>query len=118
MFDANLRWLPRGMEFFAKVHYVEDNDLGLVNDQLIFCKMLEESEENPRVEMFLPTGNIITRCEDLHYTWIVYEGAADGTGFIDEASKWECMDYLKMIRNTRRAFFWEGLTGNTCKLIC
>lgn len=102
MFDANLRGLPVGMKFFAKVlgcqvgcylyrHGVRDNDL-------IQCQMLQSDYEGADM------GDVQISFVDQNFTFwepetegalLIYEGLVDGTGFIDDDSMAMAMDSLK-----------------------
>lgn len=92
MFDANMRHLPEGKEFFAEVHYVEGSSrlkqLGVVGGDVLFCKMLGGGSENPLVKFVTKTGIPFTMknwdgCEeDDEDFYLVYSGNRDGSGFI------------------------------------
>ncbi len=92
MFDANMRYLPKGMYFFAKVWDVNEKsalwNLGVRPGDLVKCKMRDVSHRNPRVKFFLPFGTITIRSNDggccAH--WLVFEGRMDGYSFISESS--------------------------------
>jgi hypothetical protein len=90
MFDANLRYLPLGREFFAKVHYCEKDSylhtLGVRTNDIVRGEMLSEEDKNPIVTLKLLSGDVNID-NDIDAWWIVYEGNIDGTGFINESSR-------------------------------
>jgi hypothetical protein len=91
MFDANMRHLPKGHLFFAKVHYCSDctlYEVGMRSGDIIRCEMLSEGDDNPEVKFYFGNGTFTTH-SDIEYeeSWLVYEGNLDGTGFIDKSSK-------------------------------
>jgi hypothetical protein len=90
MFDANLRYLKVGTEFFAKVHYCEKDSylstLGVKANDIVRGEMLSEEHKNPIVTLKLLSGDVNVD-NDVDEWFIVYEGNIDGTGFIDESSR-------------------------------
>lgn len=86
MFDANARYIPKGMKFFVSVWSAkEDNELGIKTDDVILCTMLDEENENPRVALHLKTGDVVlTHREDYYDWWLVYAGNKDLTGFLPQ----------------------------------
>ena len=91
MFDANMRYLPYGHDFFAKVSGItKDHPLHKlkIRGRIILCKMLSGCHENPTVRFYNGEDFIdITDGQSGRGSWIVYEGNKDGTGFINEESK-------------------------------
>lgn len=88
-----MRHLPKGKKFYAKMcgvrehHPVRSLEL---NSRLILCEMLSEGNENPTVKFHGESGSVdVTDNESGIGSWFVYEGNADGTGFISEESKSE-----------------------------
>jgi hypothetical protein len=101
MFDANMRYLPKGLYFFTKVWDVREGSIlwkrGVRTGDLIRCKMRDRTHRNPRVKMFLPTGTITVRSNDdgICAHWLVYEGRTDGRGFIDSRSHLKCKEIME-----------------------
>jgi hypothetical protein len=98
MFDANIRHLPKGKIFFAKVHYCLGTklyDVGVRVGDIIKCEMLSNSTENPSVKFYLGNSTFETTHDaEFEGCLVVYEGNIDGTGFIDEKSKKIAMSQL------------------------
>lgn len=96
MFDANMRWLPIGTEFWAKVHsYSTEGALyreGIRSGDLVQCTMLSKEHNNPQVMFHLKNGNsVVIASDDNDCEWVIYEGNKDGSGFICEISRKEAM---------------------------
>jgi len=91
MFDANMRQLPKGKMFFAKVHYCTNTtlfDVGVRGGDIIKCEMLSNSNENPNVKFYFGNATFETTHDaEFEGCLVVYEGNIDGTGFIDEKSR-------------------------------
>lgn len=100
MFDANMRYIPKGRVFFAKVHWIDKGigfDLFDVKEgDILKCEMLNDDNENARVKFIFDKGSfeISNDCDD-NDGFIVYEGNIDGTGFIDKKSKRIAMNMIK-----------------------
>lgn len=76
MFDANMRCLPKGLQFFCSVNWCNDTILakyGVKNGDIIRCKMLDESDHKPRVSMKI-NGIMwtIKYDEDFHDVFFIY----------------------------------------------
>tara|TARA_Y100001956_G_C3983913_1_gene126309 strand:+ start:34 stop:342 length:309 start_codon:yes stop_codon:yes gene_type:complete len=86
MFDANLRHLPKGYEFFAYVWTCEKvNKYNFKKDDVILCTMLDEDNKDPRVTLHLKSGDVTITHRDDFYEWnLVYAGAKDLTGFLPQ----------------------------------
>lgn len=101
MFDANLRGLPKGREFFAKVHWCEEGcslyQVGMRKGDLFRCKMLSDCEEDPEVVFYFGNGVFETSdSKSGKNSFLIYEGNIDGTGFIDEESRVKAMKMLEV----------------------
>ena len=61
MFDANMKYLPKGWKFFAEVSGAKGAlaNLGLKCGDIVQCHMLNESENNPCVDLLI-NGKITT----------------------------------------------------------
>lgn len=104
MFDANMRYLPEGKQFFAEVHFVDEGSLeerlGLIAGQVVLCEMLEQTSDNPLVEFTLDGRKFRLRSNEEGYSWLVYSGDLDLTGFICEESRQKAKHVLsKMYHN-------------------
>ena len=101
MFDANMRHLPKGYKFFAKVHSCMKDcelfDRGVRRGDIILSEMLDHETDKPNVLFHLKTGDFTCKPDfrKMKY-WIVYEGCVDGSGFIDEESKRIAMKMLEV----------------------
>lgn len=99
MFDANLRFLPLGTEFFAEVYYCEgsvlDKKLGLKQNDVIRCKIIDECDDHPNVEI-THKGKTITvgYHEDFYEKLVVYAGKLDGTDFIKDSTRNKALGIL------------------------
>lgn len=69
MFDANMRYLPKGHKFIGIMWGCEDTSplykhyKGM--DTLILCTMLDDDEDNPQVEVHFSDGtNLLVRSHD------------------------------------------------------
>jgi hypothetical protein len=92
MFDANMSYLPKGAEFFAKVYHCKKgstlHNLGVRGSDIVRCTMLTDDIENPNVAVKLGSGDHeLFAGGELEDEWLVFEGMQDGQGFLDEASK-------------------------------
>ncbi len=102
MFDANMRYLPKDLEFFAEFRGVDDSHpLKLYSEihNVILCKMLSDDHENPTVRFFVDEEYFDLSDEDCGLkTWLVYAGCKDGKGFINNKIKNEAMKMLESKR--------------------
>ena len=92
MFDANMRYIPKGKRFFAEVSSIAENGslygLGLRQGDVVFCHMLNQTPDNPMVDMLIGGRKITVSDIGCGYDWIVYAGNADGkSDFIDDKVK-------------------------------
>lgn len=105
MFDANMRHLPKGHEFFAEMCGVRDGHpvrFCGVKSRLVLCKMLSENNENPTVRFYGDESNVdVTDSDSGIGSWFTYAGNKDGTGFIDEVKKKEAMAVLQINNGER-----------------
>ena len=103
MFDANASYIPRGREFFVDAYAVSDRlkAKGINKGDLILCKMLNDSSDNPCVDMMV-NGNYITVCasddDDFCSNWFVYAGRKDLTGFICNVTKNKAKQFLALLK--------------------
>jgi len=94
MFDANMRYLPKNYKFFASVTGItKDSELfkiGIGNNSVVKCVMLDQENENPRVK-FICNGNIVILKSDDEFfdTLAIYEGSITGKGFIDDVNHYK-----------------------------
>ena len=100
MFDSKIRTLPKGHEFFAKVHYCNMGSalykVGIRDRHLLVCTMLSEESDNPLVRIHFANGTYETS-SDVEYSesLLTYEGDLDGSGFICEGARDRAMGMLK-----------------------
>ena len=91
MFDANMRHLPKGKRFFAKICGLKEGHpvryIG-INSNLVLCEMLSDEHENPTVRFYGSKCNVdVSDSESGIGSWLAYEGNEDLTGFICNESK-------------------------------
>lgn len=100
MFDANMRHLPKDLVFFAQVSYLPENhklnEIGIENDQIVKCKMLDESDDNPSV-LFYNNGNvdIVASDEDGFGSMFVYLGNTIDMDFIHKSEELKALEILE-----------------------
>lgn len=93
MFDANMRHLYKGKDFFAELSGITKehplHKLGISGrGRVVLCKMLSDEDENPVVRFYNKEDYIdISDSESGMGSWIVYSGNKDLTGFINDKSK-------------------------------
>ena len=94
MFDANMRYLPKGHKFFVEGHISKDNPLRKIctkETKLLKCEMLSKGSENP-VVIFknVIEGREVTLTLSENCTgddWLRYAGTINGGGFICNKTK-------------------------------
>ncbi len=95
MFDANMRYLPKGLEFFAEAWGINKkgklHELGYRSGDLILCKMMSKGHLNPAIMVNCVQ---ITNNEEFYDTTLIYAGCASGTGFIDDELKFKALKIL------------------------
>lgn len=103
MFDANVAYIPKGRKFFVAVYTVSDllKAKGINKGDLIFCHMLNETNQNPCVDMLI-NGKMLAVCAsndgDYIDNWFVYAGRPDGNGFICEKTRKRAMKMMEAIK--------------------
>jgi hypothetical protein len=74
---------------------------GINKGDLILCKMLNNSSDNPCVDMMI-NGKYITVCandtNDFCSNWFVYAGTKDLTGFICDVTKNKAKQFLALLK--------------------
>lgn len=100
MFDANMRYLPKGKRFFAKVHSCGEGskwyEFGIRRDDILICHMLNSGNDRPLVDVIV-NGKTVTISDKFNskaFCWMVYEGCLNGNGFINDESKRIAMGML------------------------
>jgi len=94
MFDANMRYLPKGLVFFGEVHAVGGESplvkFGVQTGDILLCTMLSIGNKNPRIKVHFPDGSsVIIRNWDTHDedelldTMLVYSGYPKKHGDVD-----------------------------------
>ena len=95
MFDANMRYLPKGLEFFAEAWSIDKegklHELGYKDGDLILCKMMSKGHINPAI---MVDGIQVTNNEGFYDTTLIYTGCADGSGFIDDTVRNKALQVL------------------------
>lgn len=97
MFDANASHIPCGQLFFAEVQALDSQlrQFGVNAGDLLLCEHVEKSGYRGRVNKQTKIYRSINlapfvwmqnngHCD---FSWMVYSGRPDGSGFIDD--KWE-----------------------------
>lgn len=89
MFDANMRYLPKDMEFFAEIRWLREDhplfDLSKTS-KVVLCTMLSKGNKDPSVSFHLPDNSVVTITyrESGRRSWIVYAGQATGKDFLEQ----------------------------------
>ena len=90
MFDANAAYIKKGVEFFVDIYSVSERlqAKGIKKGSLILCKMLNDDNDNPCVDMLIK-GKFISVCahDDYCENWFVYAGNKNLSGFICHVAK-------------------------------
>lgn len=111
MFDANLRYLPKGYEFFAEVGCLKDKSplakAGIKHGDVILCTMLSIGHDNPRIKVHLPHGQSIRVRhwdegdeDELLDTFLVFSGNKEFGSFICDKEKAKAKAYLELLEST------------------
>lgn len=105
MFDANARGLPQGSSFFVYVHGLDKEsclkDVGIKKGDYLHCWKPTCMIEG-HYQMFIRKGKLVSLIDE---DWLEigsllsYEGNWDGTGFICEEAKRQCMKIKEEIEN-------------------
>jgi len=88
MFDANMRYLPKGYRFFAEVHSVDEQgalfSYGLRRGDVVMCHMLNRNHKDPLVDVTI-NRKVFTVSGRRIKDWIVYAGNINAeTDFIHD----------------------------------
>lgn len=99
MFDANMRCLPKGTQFFCSVCFCKEHSsihrLGARSGDIFRCKMLDDSEERPRVSIKINGKVYILKYGDEFWDMLlIYEGMVNGLGFINDDSEARSLEIL------------------------
>lgn len=107
MFDANMRHLPAGVDFFAVVYSCGKESalhpLGIKTGDVILCKMLDDDPEDPQINIYIDNKVITYRCsndEEFMAVWLVYAGRKDLTGFISNSDLKKAKKLLEYTNET------------------
>lgn len=103
MFDANAAHIKEGELFFAEVHGTDLQllDAGIKCGDIILCSHVKKSEGRPRenlisniwVEKNSDPIKWIANYSD-EWSWMVYSGRPDGTGFINDQWKAKALAFM------------------------
>ncbi|CAL9973583.1 hypothetical protein VPHD480_0178 [Vibrio phage D480] len=102
LFDANMRALPQGYEFVANVRGTVKELLPHVESgDYVRCRMLDECDKTPRVEIILKSGNVILQETLGRFDgWLTYEGHIDlVTDYPYEHIRAEAVEFFKRYDN-------------------
>lgn len=107
MFDANARHLPDGKLFFVECHSIDPNNRVLSKllseGENYLCEKIGSNPHECQFRVFLNYTkrdyiNIKVDFEDEedfdYYSFFVYSGCPDGTGFISDEWKQKALDFL------------------------
>mgnify|MGYP000552775555 CR=1 FL=1 len=112
MIDANAIYISKGVKFFVYGYVSDDSELvkvGVKSDQPYLCKMMDNSNDNPRFSIKV-NGKVFVvkfKCDD---SFLVYQGTPDGSGFICNKSRAACEKLIGGFNNTywkRRKHFFK-----------
>jgi hypothetical protein len=98
MFDANMRYIKSGNRFFAELNSLDEDDKtdhGLSSGDVVLCYMVTAGHKNPTVIMMTEGKHIPVSCNTSRYSWFVYAGSPDGSGFIDDKVKAKALKIMK-----------------------
>lgn len=90
MFDANMRYLPKGHQFLADVWGVKEGTIlhqhGVRKHSYILCTMMDDSEDNPRVTVHLDSQDVVvdSHSEGLFAYHILYMGTVNKDGSLED----------------------------------
>lgn len=94
MFDANLKYIPKGRRVFVEVLGLGESsklaELGVKVNDLVLCTMLDDSHEACSIRIILPKGKSlkIRSDEDFYDLWLIYAGNGDAKeGFLNEKQR-------------------------------
>lgn len=94
MFDANARYIPKGVKFFAAGCVSVGSilhKLGARDGKPYLCKMLDNTSASPRVSIKINGKVHVVKVQfEDDWTFLVYQGTPNGKGFICDKSKAEC----------------------------
>ena len=98
MFDANMRYIKKDVEFIAEILSVSDRLKGvsLLPRDVVLCVMLNDDCENPSIKIKLPSGEfmVLNHRDDYLKNWFVYAGLPNGKGFICEKVKKKALNAM------------------------
>lgn len=105
MLDANARYIPKGIKFFVHGYVSEDSklvSLGVKSYQYYLCKMMDNSNENPRFSIKV-NGKVHVVKYECDCSFLVYQGTPSGTGFIRDNAKAACKKLIGDFNST----YWK-----------
>ena len=108
MLDANARYIPKGIKFFVHGHISEDSELvnlGVRSDGYYLCKMMDNSNENPRFSIKV-NGKVHVVKYECDYSFLVYQGTPNGRGFIRDNAREACRKLIGDFNHT----YWKRRT--------
>jgi hypothetical protein len=105
MLDANARYIRKGIKFFVKGSVCSDsvlNSMGVNSNQYYLCKMMDNSNDNPRFSIKV-NGKVHVVKYECDYSFLAYQGTPNGNGFIRDKSKDECKKLIGEFNHT----YWK-----------
>lgn len=108
MLDANARHIRKGAKFFVSGHVSDEsvlNELGVKSGQPYLCKMMDNSNDEPRISIKVNGKVHVVKCV-CDYSFLVYQGVPSGNGFINDKSKAACKKLVGEFNNT----YWKRRT--------
>ena len=106
MFDANARYIRKGVKFFVRGSVSEGSilhNLGARSGQPYLCKTVDNARFSIKINGKVHV--VKHQYEDEHWTFLVYQGCPNGNGFICDKSKAACEKIIGGFNNT----YWRRL---------
>jgi uncharacterized Zn-finger protein len=112
MFDANAKYIPKGVKFFVGGSVSKNSilySMGARQGQPYLCKMLDNSNKHPRVSIKINGKVKVVKVDYEKDAWsfLVYQGTPSGNGFICDKSKSACQNLIGKFNNT----YWKRRKG-------
>lgn len=91
MFDANMRYISKGVKFIAEIRYIDPKPeryesfdyQGKAVGDVILCEMMEDEYQNPQVLLMLPQPRLLRAWEN-GYDDLSYAGKPTGNDFLEQ----------------------------------
>ena len=105
MIDANARYIPKGVKFFVSGYVDKDSDLiglGVISGQSYLCKMLDNTNDTPRISIKV-NGKVCVVKIECDHSFLTYKGVPSGKGFISDKSRESCKKLIGEFNDT----YWK-----------